>query len=184
MSAGKCQFGDPLSAFLVCWLNTGGAGSVLLHLAAVQPGTRPSTSAQASRGMCVCGQNLHPGAGSYGPSPLLRGQGDLSGDRSFKELLGKWGGGSQAGQAPTCPVAHPPPSRKGPSRVPWHVTSCVLPPPPRPGSFEEGPRGASFSHLRGRPWARGTPLGPSRLCHPEMTRGDKDRVHKSSKWES
>ena len=63
-----------------------------------------------------------------------------------------------------------------------------IPPTPRPlprgsGSPKEGPREHRFSHLRDRPWGRATPLGPSRLCHPAMTRGHRERVN-SRRWES
>lgn len=90
-------------------------------------GTRSSTAIQASRRR-VCSQDVRPGGRSYGPSPLLRA-GDLSDGHSFKELLGKWGGGLPGRPGPSLPggSAHPP--------CPGHMTSMCVPPCPRARSF-------------------------------------------------
>lgn len=80
----------------------------------------------------------------------------------------------------------PPTRRRGQLPLASLDLPSIPPPPPHPpcgsGSPTEGPREHRLSHLRGRPWGRATPLGPSRLCHPEMTRGDRERVN--SRWES
>lgn len=98
------------------------------------------------------------------------------------------------------------PSWPGPTRVQWLTPThpqerAATPRPPacashcsswdrvsskprRAGSSKEGPREARFSHLQGHPWGHGIPLGPSRLCHPEMTRGDMDRVNNLRRWGS
>lgn len=66
--------------------------------------------------------------------------------------------GSQAGQAPTCPVAHSTHLQdRAVTYVPWHVTSVCPPPSPRPGSFEEGPKLLSLTR---------SPLGPRNPSGP------------------
>lgn len=63
------------------------------------------------------------------------GAGDLSDDHSFKELLGKWGEGSQAGQAPPPSGSPHPPAGRAVACVPRHRTSVCPPPSPQATFF-------------------------------------------------
>lgn len=131
------------------------------------------------RGACQMTKS-HWGNGGGGPPLRL---GELPEARNVRRAL--------LARSHTCPVAHPrPPAGKGShSTSPRMCSHCssrdrVSSQPRRAGSSEEGPTGARFSHLQGHPWGHGIPLGPSRLCHPEMTRGDMDRVNDLRRWES